>query len=146
MPVRKKNRKRRVFRKKKSVVRLVEAIVKDSKGRVLILKRSRNNTIYVGKWQLPGGKVERGESPLRAVKREVNEELGCNCSILKAERKLVFSSFFRKKRSVVELTIFSCKILGKVCLSRDHSTFKFVKPDSLQRHLLAPITKKALSS
>ncbi|GIV54917.1 MAG: hypothetical protein KatS3mg039_1435 [Candidatus Kapaibacterium sp.] len=50
------------------------AIVMDT-GRVLIGKR-RQGTRYQGVWEFPGGKVEPGESPVDALRREVQEELG----------------------------------------------------------------------
>ncbi len=34
-----------------------------------------------GRWELPGGKVEVGETPLEAIEREVAEELGCDIEV-----------------------------------------------------------------
>lgn len=50
------------------------AILRD--GRVLAARRSD-----VGGWELPGGKVEPGESPEDAVVREIREELGCEVAV-----------------------------------------------------------------
>ena len=49
------------------------AIVRD--GRVLAAQRSRPSTV-AGRWELPGGRVEAGESEAAAVVRECREELG----------------------------------------------------------------------
>ncbi|MBV2353065.1 (deoxy)nucleoside triphosphate pyrophosphohydrolase [Streptomyces sp. J2-1] len=44
-------------------------------GRLLAARRSAPPEL-AGRWELPGGKVEDGESPERALERELREELG----------------------------------------------------------------------
>jgi A/G-specific adenine glycosylase len=44
-------------------------------GRVLIQKRPGEG-LMAGLWEFPGGKLERGETPVQALKREFKEELG----------------------------------------------------------------------
>jgi len=129
--------------KAKSSVKIVEAIVKDSRGRVLLLKRSGNNSLYVGKWQLPGGKAEGKETANQAIRRELFEETGCMCSSLSVLKKVTFSELFRGKKSTVELTIFFCKTKGKVYLSKEHSDFKFVNSSRILKSILAPISQRA---
>jgi 8-oxo-dGTP pyrophosphatase MutT (NUDIX family) len=53
---------------------VVGALVRE--GRVLLVQRSPNRRAYPRVWDLPGGHVERGESELRALTRELHEELG----------------------------------------------------------------------
>lgn len=47
---------------------------------VLVARRGPGKTL-AGHWEFPGGKVEVGESPERALIREVGEELGCEIEI-----------------------------------------------------------------
>ena len=54
----------------------VGAVVFDEDGRILLVKRS--NPPAQGKWSVPGGRVEPGESHEQAVVRELHEETGLN--------------------------------------------------------------------
>jgi len=59
---------------KEEFPKVVAAVISDKKGRILVSQRALNAKLYPGKWQVPGGKVERGENYLEALKREVKEE------------------------------------------------------------------------
>jgi 8-oxo-dGTP diphosphatase len=54
------------------------AIVRE--GRVLACRRTAPPEV-AGRWELPGGKVEDGETPDAALRREVGEELGCDIAV-----------------------------------------------------------------
>ncbi len=64
-------------RKRKLVV---AALVRDADGRVLLTRRRADQPMPL-LWELPGGKIEPGESPEEALAREVHEELGCRAQV-----------------------------------------------------------------
>lgn len=49
-------------------------------GSVLVAQRAQPPEL-AGQWEFPGGKVERGETPRRALARECAEELGCSVTV-----------------------------------------------------------------
>lgn len=51
-----------------------DMIVVNSKGQILLLKRSKLDSFGGSKWSLPGGTIEVGESPMQAAIRELAEE------------------------------------------------------------------------
>lgn len=59
---------------------VVVAGVLSREGRVLIGQRQAHDRHGL-KWEFPGGKVERHESPKQALKREMREELGVEAEI-----------------------------------------------------------------
>lgn len=52
----------------------VGAVILDDDGRLLCVKRGRAPAM--GRWSLPGGRIEAGETATEAVAREVFEETG----------------------------------------------------------------------
>lgn len=61
-------------------------IARDSMGQLLVGQRPSCKA-YPGKWELPGGKLEPGESVFKALAREFREELGLE--IIRAEPAIV---------------------------------------------------------
>ncbi|CAM3400647.1 NUDIX domain-containing protein [Mycobacterium frederiksbergense] len=53
------------------VIRIVAAVVLDDRNHVLVV-RKRGTTAFMQ----PGGKIEPGETPVQALRREIREELG----------------------------------------------------------------------
>ena len=57
------------------VTEVAAGILLDSQGRYLLGQRPEGKP-YAGYWEVPGGKIEKGESVFEALKRELQEELG----------------------------------------------------------------------
>ncbi len=61
-------------RQSSSRVEVVAAVMLHNDGRFLLGQRPAGK-VYAGYWEFPGGKIEPGEAPLAALKRELREEL-----------------------------------------------------------------------
>jgi len=57
------------------VTEVAAGILLDAEGRYLLGQRPEGKP-YAGYWEVPGGKIENGESVFTALKRELQEELG----------------------------------------------------------------------
>jgi len=80
----------------------VQALVFDDQGRLLVTKR-RDTPV----WVLPGGGVDPGESPETAVLREVEEETGLTCQIVRLAA--VYSPV---NRMTLQTFLFVCRPVG----------------------------------
>ena len=95
--------------KKANVKKTVDAVIFDEKKeRVVLIKRRWPP--FKGQWALPGGYIEKGESPEKAVGREVEEETGLK---LKVEGTVgVYDAPERDPRGRMITTAFCCSIIG----------------------------------
>jgi 8-oxo-dGTP diphosphatase len=59
--------------------RVVAAVI-EKDGKLLVCQRTRHQTMPL-KWEFPGGKIEEGEQPRDALRRELEEELGIHARI-----------------------------------------------------------------
>ena len=64
-------------------VRVVAAVIKvvNKQGNPVIYATQRGYGEFKDGWEFPGGKIEAGETPQEALKREIREELDTEISV-----------------------------------------------------------------
>lgn len=113
----------------------VKVVVKDDRGRILILKRSLNSKNNRGAWDFPGGKVDEGEDIGSALLREVVEETGLSIRLDKVAGCAESETPVKK---IAYLIMEAGIISGKICLSSEHSDYMWVEPSFLPKAGLCP--------
>jgi len=112
----------------------VRVLLTDQDGKILILKRSTDSKTNPGKWELPGGKVDQGESFDHALIREVYEETNLKISL----EHVVGAS--EQNLHIIRAVhiIMSGKIVeGELNLSSEHEGYAWVLIETLPDYELA---------
>lgn len=111
-------------------------------GRVLLLEQSN------GRWELPGGRVDKKEPVLRALAREVKEETGLDVEVVK-----LISTHIHKNRhgQDVATLAYLCRPKKKpseknIRLSKEHQDWDLVKPGKLEKYKIRPQHRDAIAA
>lgn len=107
-----------------------KVVVRDEKGRCLLLKRSMRSTGNPGRWDLPGGKVEVWENLEQGLLREVAEETGLTISL---QRVLGAAESESPTNKVAHLILEGCVESGQVHLSSEHDEYAWVDHQGLSK-------------
>jgi len=100
----------------------VAALIRDGKGRILLQRRADD-----GRWNLPAGAIDPGESPDEAVVREVCEETGLEVRPVRVAGVFGGRDGFRHRYpngDEVEFTaiVFECAVVGGSLDTGDEET------------------------
>ena len=103
------------------IIEVVGAIIKDG-DRYLVGQRPAHKS-QGGLWEFMGGKIEPGETPEQALKRECREELD-----LEIENEHVVDSVIHKyPEKTIRLTLISCSPkTGSIPKALEHQQIKWV--------------------
>lgn len=108
-------------------------------GAVLCAQRGASGALP-GLWEFPGGKIESGESPRGALKREIAEEL--HCRVIVGDE--VTTTTHEYEFAIVTLTTFYCELVeGEPELS-EHQSVVWLHPAELRTLVWAPADIPAL--
>ena len=118
----------------KKTLQVVGAIiVKD--GRILAVKRGENkNKAVAYKYEFPGGKIEQGETPQQALKRELLEEMNYDIEV----GEEFMSVTYEYDDVFVNLHTYICKPLSDTYTLNEHIDEKWLLPSELSSVEWAP--------
>ncbi len=114
-------------------------IVRDNK---LLLGR-RNKQPDFGRWILPGGKIEYGETHEEAAIREAKEELGLTIEVVRLAGKGVYHILPPDRHRIIIYSIATI-IDGIITPSSDISEASFFTKDELKKLDITDVVRKVL--
>lgn len=116
-------------------VPVVRLIVPDTSGCVLILRR-HGSSHESGRWCLPGGKVDYGDTVEQTVAKELREETSLECT---SSTFLFYQDSLPLgpgKMHCINL-YFECRVTGTVVLNDESSESDWIGPNDLDSYKLA---------
>lgn len=108
---------------------LVAAAVVIEAGRVLLTQRKAGAHLE-GKWEFPGGKVEAGEDPREALRRELLEELGIESTVGDI-LEVTFHRYEEADRAVILLFFLATRAADSELKALDVAAFEWAGPEKL---------------
>lgn len=123
--------------KRKVWIPVVTALIHRD-GKVLLGKRPKGS--LQGQWEFPGGKIEIGESPEQALKRELDEELGIQADI--GALRLAATHTYGDRGVVI--LFFDVHFWKGEPKSQHHVELQWVPADELRYHEIPEANRKIL--
>ncbi|MCZ4326296.1 (deoxy)nucleoside triphosphate pyrophosphohydrolase [Brachybacterium paraconglomeratum] len=115
------------------VIRVVGAIV-ERNGAVFAARRNAERSAG-GLWEFPGGKIETGETPEAALRRELQEELGVDVAV----GPFVDRSLSDVGTARIELSCYAAQFTGEdPTTSSDHDAMQWLPLTELSSLQWAP--------
>lgn len=122
-------------------VEVAAAVVERADGSFLLAQRPQGK-VYAGYWEFPGGKIEAGETPLLALKRELREELG-----IEAQTAFPWiSRIYAYPHATVRLNFMRVTRWCGEPSGRERQKFSWQRPDALSVGPMLPANAPVLKS
>ncbi|MER1994088.1 MAG: (deoxy)nucleoside triphosphate pyrophosphohydrolase [Eubacteriales bacterium] len=105
-------------------IRVVAAIIRD-KGRIFATQRGYGP--YKDGWEFPGGKIEPGETPEEALKREIREELDTEIEVGEPAGHIEYDY----PEFHLSMDCFFCNLLSGSLTLKEHEAARWLSPAEL---------------
>jgi 8-oxo-dGTP diphosphatase len=114
-----------------------KAIIRNREGKFLILRESGSydEGTNIGKWDVPGGRLEEEETLHDGLAREVSEEVGLKFVVERLlDARENFPVIKNQKTHIVRLYYLCSTTDTDVILSTDHDRFEWITKEELQNY------------
>lgn len=112
------------------IIKVVAAVIKslNDKGQTIILFTQRGYGEFKDSWEFPGGKIENGETPQEALKREIMEELDTQIEV----GTLIDTIEYDYSDFHLSMDCFWCEIVRGNLVLKEHENAKWLTKEQLQ--------------
>lgn len=110
-------------------IKVVAAVIKsiNQNNEPFIFATQRGYGEFKGGWEFPGGKIEVGETPQEALKREIKEELDTEISV----KDLICTVEYDYPKFHLSMDCFWCEIINGNLILKEHEDAKWLTKDNL---------------
>ncbi len=110
-------------------IRVVAAVIKavNENGELIIFATQRGYGEFKGGWEFPGGKIEAGESPKEAIRREIMEELDTEIAV----GELIDTIEYDYPTFHLSMDCFWCEIVKGDLVLKEHEDAKWLTKEEL---------------
>jgi len=119
----------------------VRGIIKNENNEILIVKRHPKSITDPEMWELPGGKVEKGEFFTDALIREIKEEV--NLEVKVGDFAEAVQNDYMHKRTV-QIMMYLENVEGDVKISEEHTDWMWASMDKIKTLEISTSLKKVL--
>jgi mutator protein MutT len=107
--------------KESSEIQFVDAFILCN-SELLLLRRANYIKHFGGKWCLPGGHIDNGESPESAIVREIKEET----DITIGQQMMRSQVYTYDNGNKVQIFLINLKDKPDITISREHAQYKWI--------------------
>lgn len=110
-------------------IRVVAAVIKavNENNKPIIFATQRGYGEFKGGWEFPGGKIETGETPKEALKREIMEELDTEISVW----ELIDTIEYDYPEFHLSMDCFWCEMVSGDLVLKEHEAAKWLDKEML---------------
>lgn len=105
-------------------IEVVAAVIRKD-GRVFATQRGYGD--WKGWWEFPGGKIELGETPEEALRREIREELQADVSV----DEFLCTVEYDYSKFHLTMHCYFCSLLSETFHLNEHEAAQWLKADEL---------------